>query len=73
MILKGTVNALREGEDMIRVIKKEVFFKQIVGSCPIAKDGTYRLEMKVKEPGVYLLECQGGQQTKVWLVTKRFP
>lgn len=67
VILKGKVNALREGEDMIRVIKKEGFFKQVVDSCPIAEDGTYRLEMKVKEPGAYILDCQGGQQTKVWL------
>ena len=37
---------------MIRVIKKEGFFKEVVDSCAIKSDGTYELKMRVATPGV---------------------
>ena len=64
--IQGKVAALRDGEDIIRVIKKEGFLKQAIDSCEIKPDGTYELKMKVEQPGVYLLECQGGQRVNFW-------
>ena len=68
--ISGKVAALREGEDMIRVIKKEGFFKEVVDSCAIKSDGTYELKMRVATPGVYILECQGGQRVEFWAGTE---
>ncbi|WP_099291565.1 TlpA family protein disulfide reductase [Butyricimonas sp. Marseille-P3923] len=64
--ITGKVAALREGEDIIRLIKKEGFFKQVIDSCDIKSDGTYELKMRVENPGVYILECQGGQRVEFW-------
>lgn len=64
--ITGKVAALREGEDVIRVIKKDGFFKQTIDSCEVKPDGTYELKMRVEQPGVYTLQCQGGQQVNFW-------
>ena len=68
--ITGKVSALRPGEDMIRVIKKEGFFKQTIDSCEVKPDGTYTLNMRVENPGIYILECQGAQRVNFWAGTE---
>ena len=39
-------------------------------SCEAKLDGTYELKMKVEKPGMYILECQGGQKVDFWAGTE---
>lgn len=59
--IKGKVQFPSDKND-IRIIKD----KTIIDSCNIRPDGTYELKMAVKEPGVYVLDCQKVQNVKFW-------
>ena len=65
-MITGKIAALSDKGNIIRVLKKEGFSKQAIDSCEAKSDGTYELKMRVEQPGVYILECQGGQRVEFW-------
>ena len=48
------------------IVKRNGFDKTILDSVEVKKDGTYAFEMKVKEVGVYTLDCQKWQSVRFW-------
>ena len=66
IVITGKIAALSDKGNIIRVLKKEGFSKQAIDSCEAKSDGTYELKMRVEQPGVYILECQGGQRVEFW-------
>lgn len=68
--ISGKIAALTDNDNTIKIIKKDGFFKQTVDSCEAKLDGTYELKMKVEKPGMYILECQGGQKVDFWAGTE---
>ncbi|MGL5683272.1 MAG: TlpA family protein disulfide reductase [Marinifilaceae bacterium] len=48
------------------IVKRNGFDKVVLDSCKVNEDGTYKLQFEVKEPGVYLLDCQKWQNVNFW-------
>jgi thiol-disulfide isomerase/thioredoxin len=48
------------------IVKRNGFDKTIIDSVEVKKDGTYAFEMKVKDVGVYTLDCQKWQSVRFW-------
>ena len=40
------------------IVKRDGFDKVVIDSCKVNEDGTYKLQFKATEPGVYTLDCQ---------------